>query len=167
MDGGPYSQGGNGVWAPHECSPPAEGSPYCVPVVQGQGGGCVESGPYGRMIANISATSPTLLAPDAPKVGPYLGYQPRCMRRDISVDVSSKFSSDAKLLQILTDPMFQELGPFQDYFEAGTSTFPPGTFKDFDLGLHGGGHFTYMGDPSGDVRIFLPPSPLFDWTASH
>ena len=158
MDGSQYSQGGNGVWAPHGCGLIADGVQYCVPVVEGRGGGCVESGPYGKVIANLSASAVTLVAPDAPKAGPPLGYQPRCIRRDISPDVSSKFSGDDKTLRILTDPLFADLGHFQDFFEGGTDFFPAASEGGYawELGLHGGGHFTFHGDPSGDVWAVYP-----------
>lgn len=112
----------------------------------------MESGPYGIIMTNISATRPTLNATDAPVPGPFLGYQPRCVRRDISADLSQRFGTEEHLLYLLTDPKFQvdSIGPFQLFFEGGTFTFPPGSSV-FDIGLHGVGHYTAAGDPGGDV----------------
>ena len=93
MDGGPLSQGGNGVPAPHNCTRPIPDNDMCIPV--GQGGGCVESGPYGKMIANISATGPTFSSSKDPVVvGEFFSYLPRCVRRDISPWVTSQWSTD-------------------------------------------------------------------------
>ncbi|KAH8897262.1 putative tyrosinase [Thozetella sp. PMI_491] len=164
FDGSEYSQGANGVWAPHNCTKPQPTGPYCTLIIDGEGGGCVERGPYNGILTNISATSPTLNATDAVIPGPFLGYQPRCVRRDISVDLSKKFASDAHLKHILTHPIFQgeSIGPFQDYFEAGTWLYPNGTIpgQDWDIGLHGTGHYVFAGDPGGDV-FNSPGDPMF------
>lgn len=93
MDGGPLSQGGNGVPAPHNCTHPLPGNAMCIPA--GEGGGCVESGPYGKMIANISAAGPTFSPAEGPiPVGKLFSYLPRCVRRDISPWVTSQWSTD-------------------------------------------------------------------------
>ncbi|KAH8896868.1 Di-copper centre-containing protein [Thozetella sp. PMI_491] len=164
FDGSPYSQGGNGIWAPHNCTRPAPEGPYCIPVVQGRGGGCVQTGPYAGIPTNISATGPSLVAPDAPIPGPFLGYQPRCIRRDISVDLSQRFGNEAHTFYILTAPIFQgsSIGPFQAYFEGGSWTYPQGTIPgaDWDIGQHGTGHFTFAGDPGGDI-FNSPGDPMF------
>jgi tyrosinase len=151
MNGDAYSQGGNGIWAPHNCTMPVQGQ-YCTPVIEGQGGGCVETGPYAGIMANISATKPKLDAPDAPLPGPFLGYQPRCIRRDISADLSQRFATDSRLLHLLTSPIFQNdtIGPFDSFFEGGTFAYSGGS-TDFDIGLHGAGHYLFAGDPGGDV----------------
>ena len=159
FDGTATSQGGNGVWAPHGCLVPHPSSTYCIPVIEGEGGGCVESGPYVNITTNLAATLPGLVGPEAPIVGPLLGYRPRCIRRVISVDVAQRFQRDSRLLHLLTAPAFQEPGSiagFQNYFEGGSWQFPPGTLPDEDptigdIGLHGAGHFLFAGDPGGDV----------------
>jgi tyrosinase len=121
-------------------------------VIEGQGGGCVETGPYAGIMTNLSATSPTLNATDGPVPGEFLGYQQRCMRRDISADLSQRFAGDERLLHLLTDSIFQgnSIGPFQDFFEGGSFLFPAGS-KTEDIGLHGAGHYVFAGDPGGDV----------------
>lgn len=163
FDGSPYSQSGNGVWAPHNCTRPNPRGPYCTPVIEGEGGGCIDTGPYVGIMTNISATQPGLNASDAPIPGALLSYQPRCIRRDLSMDLSSRFLSDDHLYHILTYPVFQNssIGPFQDYFEGGSGYFPSGKIptQDIDLGLHGSAHYSIGGDPGGDVRT--PVTPLF------
>lgn len=91
MDGSALSQGGNGAFAAHNCSRIADS--VCIP--PGQGGGCVESGPYGKMIANISANDPVLVLKEDPiVVGTMMSYGPRCVRRDISPWVTSQWMTD-------------------------------------------------------------------------
>lgn len=166
LDGSPTSQGGNGVWSPHNCTRPQPAGNYCTPVIEGEGGGCVTSGPYAGITTNLAAMAPALVAPDAPVAGsvPALGYMPRCIRRDVSVDLSRRFAGEEKLLRLLTHPMFQDdkIGPFQRYFEGGSFTYPEGAADKMveDIGLHAAGHFVFAGDPGGDVRIASSPLPV-------
>lgn len=93
MDGSPLSQGGNGVYGAHKCTPFVSNSTLCIP--QGEGGGCVESGPYGVITANISAVSPTFLPENGSvPVGPLFSYGPRCLKRDISPWMTSQWLTD-------------------------------------------------------------------------
>ncbi|KAH6654217.1 hypothetical protein BKA67DRAFT_564442 [Truncatella angustata] len=147
LDGSQYSQGGNGIWAPHNCTRPGSLYAPCIsPVVEGRGGGCVETGPYVGVEANISSVDTWF---DYPNVvaGPFLGYQPRCMRRDILPEFTVKWATDAHLLDLLTNSSYNTIGPFQDRLQAGT-------------GLHSVGHFTYGGDPGGDIYT-SPNDPMF------
>ncbi|KAH8887984.1 putative tyrosinase [Thozetella sp. PMI_491] len=147
MDGSQYSQGGNGVWAPHNCTRPGSLLAPCIsPVVEGRGGGCVESGPYVGYQANISSVDTWF---DYPNVvaGPFLGYQPRCIRRDILPEYTQKLATDDHLLVLYTNSSLNTIGPWQDALQAGT-------------GLHGVGHFTFGGDPGGDIYT-SPNDPLF------
>lgn len=164
FDGSKYSQGGNGIWSPHNCTYPSGNpdiTPYCIPVVEGRGGGCVMSGPYVGRMANISATQPTLRAPDAPKGDKenLNQYQPRCIRRDISPEVSSIFGTDELIADQLTNPEYaSSIGPFQDRFQGWPINV---TYKGIQyLGLHAQGHLTIGGDPGGDVYV-SPSDPAF------
>lgn len=139
MDGSPYSQGGNGVWKPHNCKrAPVEGSRCLTPVVEGRGGGCVETGPYVGIEANISSVDNWFNWPNEKK-GPWMGYQPRCMSRDISPELTRAQAGDEHLLSLLTSPALDTIGPWQAAFQV-------------DTGLHAQGHFSYSGNPGGDVR---------------
>ncbi|KAH8655364.1 putative tyrosinase [Xylariales sp. PMI_506] len=147
MDGSPYSQGGNGVWAPHNCTRPGSLLLPCIaPVVEGRGGGCVETGPYVGYQANLSSVDCWF---DYPNVlpGPFLGYQPRCIRRDITPELTSAWATDDHLLSMYTNETLDTIGPWQDTLQAAT-------------GLHSIGHFTYGGDPGGDVYT-SPNDPMF------
>ncbi|CAN8097757.1 unnamed protein product [Discula destructiva] len=153
FDGSEYSQGGDGIWSPHNCTAPVPGGWYCTPVIVGQGGGCVESGPYAGRMCNISATSPSLDAEDPPVAGVPLSYGPRCIRRDISANLTRTFSTDDKHYDFLTNSSYSTLAEWQDRLQG----MP---FSLGDPGQHGAGHFTWAGDPGGDVYN-TPNDPLF------
>ncbi|KAM0810934.1 putative Tyrosinase [Seiridium cardinale] len=150
FDGSEYSQGGNGVYTAHNCTNALSNGLNCIP--PGQGGGCVETGPYVGYNMNISATFPSLEA-DGVVTGPWLGYQPRCLRRDVSSWVSSQWSTDDESYDILTNPLYQTgIGAFQDHLQ--------GDFAIGYYGLHSGGHYTIGGDPGGDF-FNSPNDPMF------
>ncbi|KAH7024820.1 uncharacterized protein B0I36DRAFT_366729 [Microdochium trichocladiopsis] len=150
FDGSPLSQGGNGEWAPHDCSRPGSITAACIsPVVEGRGGGCVTSGPYVGYQANLSTVElwfnyPNEVGPG----GPWMGYQPRCMRRDIMPEYTQKWARETRLLELFNT----------------TNGSPLGHIAEWQLALQGGtqqhpvGHFTYGGDPGGD--IYTSPNEL-------
>ncbi|KAH8892164.1 putative tyrosinase [Thozetella sp. PMI_491] len=147
MDGSPYSQGGNGVWRPHNCTRPGNINAPCIsPVVEGRGGGCVETGPYVGYQANLSSVDTWF---DYPNVvaGPLLSYQPRCIQRDILPEYTAKWQTDDHLLALYTNSSLNTIGPWQAALQSGT-------------GLHSVGHFSYGGNPGGDVYT-SPNDPMF------
>ncbi|KAK7960653.1 hypothetical protein PG996_011296 [Apiospora saccharicola] len=152
MDGSPTSQGGNGVYAPHKCTPFVGNSTLCIP--QGQGGGCVESGPYGAngvITANISATSPTFLPEGGVPVGPMFSYSPRCLKRDISPWMTSQWLTDNHTMELFASPS-HDIALFQDILQIDQKQGP--------ICVHSAGHFTWNGDPGGDVYN-SPNDPMF------
>ncbi|KAK6214456.1 hypothetical protein LQW54_004363 [Pestalotiopsis sp. IQ-011] len=152
FDGSEYSQGGNGVYAEHNCTEALPSGLNCIP--PGEGGGCVETGPYVGIEANVSAVAPTLrLTETNLTAGPWLGYQPRCIRRDVSPWVSSQWSTDEQSFDLLTNPLYQtDIGAFQNRLQ--------GDFDAGFFGLHSGGHYTIGGDPGGDF-FNSPNDPMF------
>lgn len=161
MDGSRYSQGGNGVYAAHNCTPALISGLNCIPPAGG--GGCVETGPYAGYAANLSSSAPTLRAEGVAAGTTWLGYQPRCIRRDISAWVTSRWSTDDNSVDLLANGTYQSgpglaagIAPFQDHLQGGTAEdFAAGYF-----GLHSAGHFAFGGDPGGDV-FNSPNDPLF------
>ncbi|KAH8194712.1 hypothetical protein TruAng_011124 [Truncatella angustata] len=149
MNGDKYSQGGNGVWDYHNCTSPIPGCAYCIPVVEGRRGGCVETGPYAGRMCNISATSPSLVAADVPVAGTNLSCGPRCIRRNISPNITATFSTDAKHLDLWTNSNYQTgIGLWQDRLQGKP-------FDQCDPGQHGAGHFTWAAHPGGDIDATL------------
>jgi len=97
--------GGNGVYEAHNCTNALPTGLNCIP--PGQGGGCVKTGPFKKyenhhaglpfktnysssMSVNLGPVSPTLAEPEVVATGSGAAYNPRCLKRDVSVWVSSQ-----------------------------------------------------------------------------
>lgn len=143
FDGSELSQGGNGIWAPHNCTRIKPFLPCLAPVVEGRGGGCVEAGPYAGIVQNVSAIDVWFNAPNEP-VGKPLSYQPRCMKRDISPEIAVTNNDDSVARVIDNSP---DIATFQRLLQTGD-------------GPHGNGHFTFGGNPGGDIWV-SPGDPMF------
>lgn len=154
MDGSEYSQGGDGEFQSHGCTPALISGLGCIP--PGWGGGCVATGPYAGLRANLSATGPTF--PGVPAGRARLGFQPRCVRRDISAWVTRQWSTDAQSADLLANPAYQTgLAAFQDRLQGGNAS---DIWASRFFGLHTAGHFAWGGDPGGDVAN-SPNDPMF------
>ena len=112
----------------------------------GLGGGCVETGPFKNYTVNLGPIGLQGAAP-GPEGG--LGYNPRCLKRDVGPGVALKYTNWTAVAETIAEPT---LADFQWRLQG-----KPGTGT---IGLHGGGHFTIGGDPGGDVFI-SPSDPAF------
>lgn len=148
FDGSDTSMSGNGVFAPHNCTNALPTGLNCIP--PGDGGGCVFSGPFKDMSVNLGPVAPTLRADGVVPAPARLAYNPRCLRRDISVWVSKQWTSEKNTTDLIKD--FDDIGSFQANMQGD---FPRGFF-----GVHTGGHFTFGGDPAGDI-FASPGDPAF------
>ena len=101
---------------------------------------------------NLGPVSPAFNDVPANPLGSGLGYNPRCLRRDISKYVTSNFLTDSNVTSLITD--FKDIYWFQ--------TFMQGNFFSSSnyLGVHTGGHFVVGGDPGGDL-FSSPGDPYF------
>lgn len=103
---------------------------------------------------HLGPVSPNYQSPGIkPQPGNGLGYNPRCLRRDITSYTSEKWTSVNDVVGLIKN--YTDVGHFQRAMEGIPLT-------DF-LGVHGGGHAVLGGDP-GSVRtsLTLPPSlPLY------
>jgi tyrosinase len=149
MDGGPLSMSGNGVYEKHNQT---NALPTGLnPIPPGQGGGCVNSGPFKNLTVNLGPVSPTLAEPEVvAQKGNGLDYNPRCLKRDISSWVSSQWNKDNDTYSLITQN--KDIVSFQ--------TVMQGIFDQGFYGVHTGGHFTYQGDPAGDL-FASPGDPMF------
>jgi hypothetical protein len=105
-------------------------------------------------MANISATQPAFAGVE---VGERLGYDPRCLKHDISNTLGQNWATDNYTVELLTDPRYQTFGGFLAQLDnTGNETQP-------HFPIHVYGHFAMNGDPAGDVntpRLCLSPSTL-------
>ncbi|KAK3214119.1 hypothetical protein GRF29_28g2082966 [Pseudopithomyces chartarum] len=112
----------------------------------GQGGGCIASGPFKDMKVNLGPnaalgdTSP----PKNPRADGY-GYNPRCIKRDLSNYLTQRDATTAKIASLITSST--TIAKFQDTMQMGT-------------GVHPAGHFTISGDPGSDFYV-SPGDPAF------
>ncbi|OAK97054.1 Di-copper centre-containing protein [Phaeosphaeriaceae sp. SRC1lsM3a] len=97
----------------------------------GNGGGCIAKGPFKDM--------------KNPRQDGY-GYNPRCIKRDISGYLVQRDSTYAKIAALITNS--KTIGTFQDTMQAGT-------------GVHSAGHFTVSGDPGSD--FYTSPGDPYFW----
>ncbi|KAK4466001.1 putative tyrosinase [Cladorrhinum samala] len=150
FDGSDTSMSGNGAYYPHNCTDALANGINCIP--PGTGGGCVESGPFAEMTVNLGLLAPTLRADNIAVnlTDGLFGHKPRCLRRDISQWVSSRWSTDLESYDLLTN--YPTIGSFQNHMQGD---FPNGFY-----GVHAAGHYTIGGDPGGDF-FSSPGDPAF------
>ncbi|TAQ89355.1 hypothetical protein B7494_g2355 [Chlorociboria aeruginascens] len=154
FDGSDYSMSGNGIHEAHNCTNALSSTTIppvgCIPPAQG--GGCVKTGPFKNYTVDFMPISPTLVEPEfTNKTWQWLGYYPRCLKRDVSVWTSSNWTKDIDSYNLIIRN--NNITSFQlmmqgDYFIDGF------------FGVHAGGHYTIGGDPGGDF-FASPGDPAF------
>jgi tyrosinase len=150
LDGSPTSLSGDGAYVAgrnNTCVPSPDQCGISIP--PGNGGGCVTKGPFKNWQVNLGPVAPVLtdFKPNPEFTG--LGYNPRCLRRDISKAASSGWSKDTDIVSLI-----QNNNDFLSFSSRMQGDFPNGF-----LGVHTAGHFTVGGDPGGDL-FASPGDPL-------
>ncbi|KAF9895139.1 hypothetical protein FE257_000041 [Aspergillus nanangensis] len=146
FDGSPYSMSGDGSFIPHNGTEAAPG----IVLAPGNGGGCVDSGPFKDWTVNLGPLFPTLKVPGiVAQNGTGLEYNPRCLRRDINKD-AAKWTTTDHVLDLIVNQT--TITTFQNTMQ--------GDFPNGFLGVHSGGHYTVGGDPGGDFFV-SPGDPAF------
>ena len=139
FDGSELSMGSNGQVVPHGIANlQAFGQTFKVP--PGTGGGCIESGPLANYTVNLG---PVASRPQGPDAG--LGYNPRCLTRDLRPGFSNS-TKPTDVTQLIANST--DLGSFYGDIDSPT-------------GIHGAGHFTIGGlaqdgyASAGDPAFYL------------
>ncbi|KAK3899123.1 hypothetical protein C8A05DRAFT_37278 [Staphylotrichum tortipilum] len=145
FDGSETSMSGNGEKIQHRAS-------GIVPA--GNGGGCVKTGPFKDMVVHLGPVSPSVdpAPPANPRADGY-GDNPRCLRRDISNQLSSKYARTQDIVNLITNQ--KTIATFQDTMQSAGGFGIGG-----GMGVHSAGHFTIAGDPGGDFYT-SPNDPAF------
>lgn len=97
------------------------------------------------MSVNLGPIAPSLAEPEEIPSSTFLGYNPRCLKRDVSPWVSSNWTKDVDSLDLIKQS--PDIVTFQD-------TMQGNQFVDGFYGVHSGGHYTIGGDPGGDFCAF-------------
>jgi hypothetical protein len=93
------------------------------------------------MSVNLGPVAPTLAEPEVVSTGAGSAYNPRCLKRDVSVWVSSQWNTDQNSSDLITQ--YTDIASFQTRMQ--------GDFATGFYGVHTGGHFTI-----GLVNINIP-----------
>lgn len=137
FDGSDTSMSGNGAYKSYAGAYiPSAATPF-IHLPPGQGGGCVTSGPFKNMSVNLGPMVSVFDDVTANPQADGLGYNPRCLRRDIGVYAASIASTDKNSTDLITDNA--DVGSFQSVMQ--------GDFAGGLLGVHTAGHFWAGGDP--------------------
>ncbi|KAL2120474.1 hypothetical protein VTJ04DRAFT_4501 [Mycothermus thermophilus] len=149
-----FGLGGNGEDIPHNLNGTLMGGGLIVIPFENSGGGCVTTGPFANFTVNLGPIAPTLdLVPPVTVGGQSeLAANPRCLRRAISQWTASTWTTAPHILDLLENPAFDTIGPFQSRLQ--------GDFPNGYPGVHAAGHFTIGGDPGGDL-FAAPGDPAF------
>lgn len=104
------------------------------------------------MVVHLGPVAPMIdpAPPANPRPDGY-GDNPRCLRRDISNQLTSQYARTQDIVSLITTSA--DIGTFQNVMQGGAGGFG-------GMGVHGAGHFTIAGDPGGDFYT-SPNDPAF------
>lgn len=131
-----------------------------IKIPHGNGGGCVTSGPFKDWQVNLGPLFPgsdcATLNPNQnfTEPGYGLGYNPRCLVRDISGFTGEGWLKDDDVVSLLKST------DYKSFWETLQGGAPPNNFMNNFMGVHTAGHFIVGGDPGGDFTA-SPGDPFF------
>lgn len=118
----------------------------------GNGGGCLESGPFKDMQVHLGPASLAVPGGDVVVADNPLDYNPRCLKRDLTDAINREFATWGTTLDLILNT--DNVADFQLQMQG-----IPGSGN---LGVHGGGHYAMGGDPGRDGmfrRVFFVGDP--------
>ncbi|KAF7441872.1 tyrosinase central domain protein [Pyrenophora tritici-repentis] len=152
LDGSDTSLSGDGSYLPgrnYSCiGSTTEGCQ--VRLYPGSGGGCVTSGPFKDWTINMGPRGSLMneyLKPNPQADG--MGYNPRCLRRDIN-RVAANATNDFEVSSLIKGN--KDIANFQDDCQ--------GRFEQGLMGVHAAGHYQIGGDAGSDIYN-SPADPTF------
>lgn len=144
FDGSPYSLGGDGARLANETDV-VVGPNVTLP--HGNGGGCIYSGPFTNYTVPFRSFDFSEALSGAPPVDTF-NYTPKCLSRNLNSYISSRYNNASDVALLMAS---EDIAEFQAVLS--------GTPATFDLGPHGGGHFS-MGAQGSDF-FASPGDPGF------
>ncbi|KAF2130893.1 Di-copper centre-containing protein [Dothidotthia symphoricarpi CBS 119687] len=149
FDGSATSMSGDGAFVANRTGYCLPSEARCFTVLQpGTGGGCV-SGPFQNFTVNLGPGQSHGWDVKPNPQADALGYNPRCLKRDINTQ-ASKDTSDENVSNLIKN--FPDVASFQSKMQ----TFQ----EDGNIGVHNGGHYTVGGDAGSDFSV-SPGDPGF------
>ncbi|KAK4495154.1 hypothetical protein PRZ48_013481 [Zasmidium cellare] len=153
FDGSDTSISDNGAYVPGRATMhfPSDNSSL-VSLPPSEGGGCITSGPFKDYKINLGPIA--LLGVNTTSSNPQkdgLGYNPRCIRRDLSVNAASG-ASDFNTTKLIAHS--ETIAAFQDEMQGPFGYGIP------EFGVHASGHYIISGDPGSDFYT-SPGDPWF------
>lgn len=105
FSGDAHSMGGNGEFIPGHAGLVLEAPANVNPTIYldpGFGGGCVKTGPFANMTVNLGPVG----LPNA-TAGPLggLGYNPRCLKRDVGPDPGQRWNNYTRIYGKTSSPV--------------------------------------------------------------
>ncbi|PNS17318.1 Tyrosinase [Sphaceloma murrayae] len=149
FDGSPTSISGNGAYRNNSGIglPSPDNVQLLIPPYKG--GDCITSGPFKNYQANLGPVRANYPYVEQNPQADGLGYNPRCLRRDINPFASASLY-DQNTTDLITNSL--DLATFQ-------TTLNGDPAKQM-LGVHAAGHFMIGGDPAADFYA-SPGDPFF------
>ncbi|KAF6791402.1 FAD-binding domain-containing protein [Colletotrichum sojae] len=149
FDGSDTSLGGDGAFFQHNGSFGGAGT---IHLPSGKGGGCIQSGPFVNMSVNLGPVRPGMNGMVAGPNGG-LGYNPRCLSRDLSSYIMTNWMTNENLLNMTIGRSSGNIKDFQEELQ--------GRFEDRFLGMHGAGHYAVGGEAADLFSSVNDPSFFF------
>ncbi|KAF2741570.1 Di-copper centre-containing protein [Polyplosphaeria fusca] len=151
LDGSQFSMSGDGEFVSGKGNVVLGGNGLPdLPLPPGSGGGCVKSGPFKDMKVNLGPVALALTDGTTVSNGDGLGYNPRCLKRDLTDAINQRFANASSVVSLILKN--KNIYDFQMVMQG-----IPGSGS---IGVHGGGHYAMGGDPGRDV-FTSPGDPLF------
>ncbi|OLN89340.1 Grixazone synthase 3 [Colletotrichum chlorophyti] len=135
FDGSETSMGSDGIFVPHNGSTGSAG----LHIPSGLGGGCIASGPFANLSANLGPVQPQQDGLVGVGADEKLRYNPHCVTRDLSSWLASRIYTKEAFLNITVGETARDIASFQTEFDSQSAGLP---------GVHAGGHQTISGSNS-------------------